>query len=222
MSSAHLAAPFRPEARLPGRSERLELTAGRRDVRRDRWRTHRRRPAGTGRRPPSSRASRRRTGPDSPPHPDDARVVGRRGSRRSTVVTRCPAPWSDRAIRNGSRRPRSQDLVGQPQASRAAIQGSASTPLADAPATGGPPRTGTGRRSAGPVSAAVSRDDPARLVVVGVARRVERDGDDPRRRDEARRPARASVDEPGQRRDREGRLGQVVEVVARRDPACGP
>ena len=90
-----------------------------------------RRSTGAAARPrPSSRASRRRTGPGSPPPPRRRPGIGRRAARRSTVVTPSPTAWSVRAIRNGSRRrgaaPRGVTVRLIP-----ATHGSASTRLAD-------------------------------------------------------------------------------------------
>ena len=65
------------------------------------------------------------------PHPDDARepVVAQLDDDGRDRVR--PPAWSARAIRNGSRSAEVQDLVGQVQAHRPAIDGSASTALAD-------------------------------------------------------------------------------------------
>ena len=56
------------------------------------------------------------------------------------------------------------------------------------------------------------RDDRSRLVIVGIERRVECDGDDLGRRDESG-DLFVQGDEPGEACDRERRLGQVVEIV---------
>ena len=108
-----------------------------------------------------------------------------------------------------------QDLVGQPQAHCRVRRVRDPRQRVDRRADGRPEPVGpepdrvVGRQ---PGLGRGRGDDRAGLVVVRVERGVERDRDDLRRRDEPG-DALVEVDEARQRRDRERRLGQVVEVV---------
>ena len=128
-----------------------------------------------------------------------------------TVVTPSPLAWSSRAIRNGSRSARWRTswvtwrlIRPRPRAGR--------RPRPGPPARAGRPRSGTGRPWADPVSAATCSMIRRASSSSRIERGVERDRDDLRRRDEPGDPL-VELDEPGQRGDRERRLGEMVEVV---------
>ena len=154
------------------------------------------------------------------PHPDDARepVVAQLDDDRRDAVR--PSPWSVRAIRNGSRSAEAQDLVGQLQASCRADPRQRVDPLADGRPQPVRPEADrvVGRQ---PGLGRDLGDDPARLVVVRVERRVQGDGDDLRRRDQPGDPL-VQLDE----RAAAGRSGTTRRAGgrsrARPAPACGP